>query len=196
MVSLNWISCVKTCLCLSWYFICVFSLVSTGLVLYKHQFLLTLQSYMWHHCNLIFQIVDSVDFIWQILCQEDVYIAPCCSFLPQSLTTVWSNTYCSINPVLSIPAAVMACPKLPKSLIRGEFTSSRCKTVGSAMGPYFLFITDNWRWADSSKSFSGTIDQQWAICLSFLVGDINVALCLLKSPVTKNIQIGRVQEFD
>lgn len=63
------------------------------------------------------------------------------------------------------------------------------------MGPYFLFIIANWRWADSSKSFSDTIDQQQAICLSFLIGNINVALCLLKSPVTENVQIGRVQEF-
>lgn len=46
------------------------------------------------------------------------------------------------------------------------------------MGPYLLFITANWRRADSSKSFRAMIDQQRAICLSFLSSDINVALCL------------------
>lgn len=49
------------------------------------------------------------------------------------------------------------------------------------MGPYLLFITANWRRADSSKSFRAMIDQQWAICLSFLSRDINVALCLFKA---------------
>ncbi|KAL7372170.1 hypothetical protein ABVT39_011339 [Epinephelus coioides] len=53
----------------------------------------------------------------------------------------------------------------------------------------------NWRRADSSKSFSGTIDQQRAICLSFLIGDINVALCLLNAAVAENVEAGRVQEF-
>lgn len=119
----------------------------------------------------------------------------CSLFFFSSPVFVWSNNYGTINPVLSIPKAITACPKLPESLICGEFTSSHCMTAGSTMGPYFLFITANWIWGDSSKSFSGTIDQQWAICLSFLIGDINVAPCLLKSPVTKNVEIGRVQEF-
>lgn len=98
-----------------------------------------------------------------------------------SLSTVWSNTHRPINPDLSIPTAITARPKRPDSLIRGEFTSRCCQTAGSAMGPYLLFITANWRRADSGKSFRAMIDQQRAICLSFLSSDINVALCLFKA---------------
>lgn len=111
------------------------------------------------------------------------------------MTTVCSDTCRFINPVLSIRTVITTRPKLPESLIRGEFTSSSCKTAGLAMGPYFLFITANRRRADSNKSFSATIDQRRAICLSFLIGDINVALCLLKSAVTENVETGRVREF-
>jgi len=88
--------------------------------------------------------------------------------------------------VPSIPAALMACPKLPKSLIHGKFTSSCSKAAESAMGPYFLSITANRRWADSSKVFSGAIDQRWALCLSCLTGDMDVTL--LESPLTVRIQ--------
>lgn len=98
-------------------------------------------------------------------------------------------TYRSINPVLSIPTSITACPLLPESLIRGGIYIKSLQDL--QWGPYFLFITANWRWADSSKSFSATIDQQRAICLSFLIGDINVALCLLKSAVTEDIKTGR-----
>lgn len=137
-----------------------------------------------------------IDWLCVFYCADYVYNAPCSPPLHLSLASVWSNTFCPINPLLSIPTAITACPKLPESLIRGEFTSSHCKTAGSAMGPYFLFITANWRWADSRKSFSGMIDQQRAICLSFLIGGVNVALCLLKSPLeTETARIGRVQEF-
>lgn len=59
------------------------------------------------------------------------------------------------------------------------------------MGPYFLFITANWSWTDSRKSFSTKIDQQSAIGLSFLIGDTNVAPYLLKAPVAERVKTGR-----